>query len=60
MNFEMNHHHRDHEKYDQVQYDQEQKLYVYTIGHIVHIRAGVKCVWHRKAEAITIIVKRLS
>ena len=31
MNLEMNHHHGDHEKYDQVQYDQEQKLYVYTI-----------------------------
>ena len=31
MNLEMNHHHRDHEKYDQVQYDQEQKVYVYTI-----------------------------
>ena len=31
MNLEMNHHHHDHEKYDQVQYDQGQKLYVYTI-----------------------------
>ena len=30
MNLEMNHHH-DHEKYDQVQGDQEQKLYVYTV-----------------------------
>ena len=31
MKLEMNHHHRDHEKYDQVQYDQEQKVYVYTV-----------------------------
>ena len=31
MNFEMNHHVHDHKKYDQVQYDQGQKLYVYTI-----------------------------
>ena len=33
MNLEMNHHHHhhDHEKYDQVQYDHEQKCYVYTI-----------------------------
>ena len=30
MNLEMNHHHHDHEKYDRVQYDQEQKLYVHT------------------------------
>ena len=28
--------------------------------HNVHIRAGQKCVWHRKAEVITIIVKRHS
>ena len=42
MNLEMIHH--DHEKYDQVQHGQEQKLYVNTIGHIVHIRAGAKCV----------------
>ena len=25
------HHHHDHEKYDQVHFDQEQKVYVYTI-----------------------------
>ena len=31
MNLEMIHHHHDHEKYDQVQYGQEQKLYVNTI-----------------------------
>ena len=31
MNLEMNNHHRNHEKYDHVQYDQEQKVYVYTI-----------------------------
>ena len=43
MNLELNHHHYDHEKYDQVQYDLEQKLYVYTILHIVHIRAGARC-----------------
>ena len=52
MNLEMNHHHHDHEKYDQVQYDQVQ--------NIVHIRTGARCVWHRKAKAITIIVKRHS
>ena len=31
MDLEMNHHHHDHDKYDQVQYDQEQKLYVHII-----------------------------
>ena len=31
MNLEMNHHHHDHERYDKVQYDQEQKLYANTI-----------------------------
>ena len=31
LNLEKNHHHHDHEMYDQVQYDQEQKRYVYTI-----------------------------
>ena len=28
MNLEMIHHHHDHEKYDQVQHNQRQKLYV--------------------------------
>ena len=52
MNLEMNHHHRDHEKYDQVQYDQEQNVYVYTVWHIVHIRAGAKCGIERQKRSL--------
>ena len=51
MSQEMIHHHHDHERYDQVQYDQEQKLCANTISHIVHIRVGARCVWHRKERA---------
>ena len=42
INLEVNHQHLDHEKHDQVQYDQEQKWYVWTICHIVRIRGGAR------------------
>ena len=46
MSQEMIHHHHDHERYDHVQHDLEQKLG----GN----RAGARCVWHRKERATTI------